>query len=80
MSDLIRDLNVDELREHLNQWWVDRKKQSMAGNLNDHQYLFGVVRDMVQDTGELFNITLGILDRLSEQSTPTTNPITKEKP
>ena len=66
MGDLVRDMSVEELREHLNVWWKDRVKQSVGGDLNDHQYLMFVISGLLQDTAELFNITLGILDRLSE--------------
>lgn len=65
-SGLLRDDSLEDLRTHLNQWWKARVANTAGGNLNDHNYLIGVVKDMVQDTGELFNITLGILDRLTE--------------
>lgn len=66
MSEALRDESIEDLREHLGQWWKDKVSTSAGGDLRDQNYQIVVIKDLIQDINELFNITLGILDRLNE--------------
>lgn len=66
MTDLVRDMSLPDLQQHLDQWWKDRAHNTQAIDLNNHQHLMIVVADLNQDTRELFCILMGVLDRLNE--------------